>query len=83
MPSIPGNPLPIRLFRNQAAWEAWQEQRYFLVYPGGVPLVPEVQENYRYGAPPSTPVLALGHTGLGVFVGDINHEAPYTPGSDG
>jgi hypothetical protein len=25
----------------------------------------------------------LGHTGRGVFVGDIDHEAPYTPGGDG
>jgi len=125
---------------------AWQEQRYFLFYPGGVYLLPEIQESYRYGAPPSTPVLAemwnawekitraadawldglttqrlqqavvaggkstdlvygnllqrviyhywyhagenmavrkiLGHTELGEFVGDIDHEAPYTPGRD-
>jgi hypothetical protein len=37
---------------------AWQEQRYFLHFPGGTYLLPEIQENYRYGAPPSTPPLA-------------------------
>jgi uncharacterized damage-inducible protein DinB len=126
---------------------AWQEQRYFLFYPGRGLLIPELQERYRYGAPASTPVLAdmwsaweqvtreadkwlddltteklqnpvvvggktmelvygnllqrviyhywyhtgenmavrkiLGHTGLGQFVGDIDHEAPYTPEGDG
>jgi hypothetical protein len=25
----------------------------------------------------------LGHTGLGAFVGDIDHEAPYAPERDG
>ncbi len=37
---------------------AWQEQRYFLYFPGGPYLLPEIQEGYRYGAPPSTPPLA-------------------------
>ena len=126
---------------------AWQEQRYFLHCPGVGSLLPEIQEKYRYGAPPSTPALAdmwiaweqilraadpwldgltteklqqvvvvrgkttdlmygnllqrvvyhywyhtgenmavrkiLGHMGLGTFVGDIDHEAPYAPERDG
>jgi len=37
---------------------AWQEQRYFLYFPGGTYVLPEIQEKYRYGAPPSTPPLA-------------------------
>jgi len=37
---------------------AWQEQRYFLYFPGGSYLLPEIQEKYKYGAPPSTPPLA-------------------------
>ena len=37
---------------------AWQEQRYFLYFPGAGLLLPEIQENFRSGAPPSTPVLA-------------------------
>jgi hypothetical protein len=36
---------------------AWQEQRYFLYFAGGSYLLPEIQERYRYGAPPSTPPL--------------------------
>lgn len=122
---------------------AWQEQRYFLFYAGGCYLLPEIQELYRYGAPPSTPPLdemwrawrkitkaadawldtltmkklqqfvvrdgkrtelmygnllqrviyhywyhtgenmavrkVLGHRDLGVFVGNIDGKAPYTP----
>jgi len=37
---------------------AWQEQRYFLYYPGGQYLLPEIQERFRNGAPASTPKLA-------------------------
>jgi hypothetical protein len=37
---------------------AWQEQRYFLLYAQGTTLIPELQERYRYGAPPSAPSLA-------------------------
>jgi len=122
---------------------AWQEQRYFLYFPGGSYLLLEIQEKYRSGAPASSPPLLemwsawekvtaaadawmdaadvrklaeevirdgkpagtsygnllqrtiyhywyhtgenmavrkiLGHTGLGVFVGNIDEEAPYTP----
>ena len=37
---------------------AWQEQRYFISFPGGDLLLPEIQESYRFGAPHSTPALA-------------------------
>lgn len=37
---------------------AWQEQRYFLYFPGGTYALPEIQEKYRCGAPPRTPPLA-------------------------
>jgi uncharacterized damage-inducible protein DinB len=44
---------------NSVSWTighlAWQEQRYFIFFPTGSCLLPEIQENYRFGAPPSTP----------------------------
>jgi len=41
-------------------------------------------ERFQYHRGENMAVLKiLGHTGLRVFVGDIDHEAPYTPGSDG
>ena len=44
---------------NSLGWTighlAWQEQRYFLFFPTGEYLVPEIQEKYAFGAPPSTP----------------------------
>ena len=36
---------------------AWQEQRYFLVYGQGQLLVPEVDEQFAFRAPASTPAL--------------------------
>jgi uncharacterized damage-inducible protein DinB len=45
---------------NCIAWNvghlAWQEQRYFLVYGQGLPLLlPEIDRDYAYGCPPSEP----------------------------
>lgn len=36
---------------------AWQEQRYFINFPTGKILIPELQEKYAFGSPPSTPSL--------------------------
>ena len=36
---------------------AWQEQRYFLHYGQGKLLFPEIDKNFTYGAPASTPSL--------------------------
>ncbi len=37
---------------------AWQEQRYFLYYAQNKPLLyPQIQEQFAYGAPASTPAL--------------------------
>jgi hypothetical protein len=44
---------------NSISWTighlAWQEQRYFIYFPSGEHLLPELQEKYAFGAPPSTP----------------------------
>jgi hypothetical protein len=37
---------------------AWQEQRYFLFYAQGQLLMPEVNKQFAYGAPASTPSLS-------------------------
>ncbi len=37
---------------------AWQEQRYFLFYAQGQMLMPEVNKQFAYGAPASTPSLS-------------------------
>ncbi len=46
---------------NSISWTighlAWQEQRYFIDFPTGEMLIPEIQEKYAYGAPHSTPPL--------------------------
>ena len=46
---------------NCVAWNighlAWQEQRYFLFYGQGQLLLPEINEQFAYGAPASTPAL--------------------------
>jgi len=135
---------------NCIAWNvghlAWQEQRYFLYNIQGKFLYPEIQEEFAYGAPASTPSIKeivfkwekitqeidpwmdsltsksllafvihdgkettktfgnliqrtiyhywyhlgenmairqqLGHEKLPVFVGNIDHQAPYTPESN-
>jgi len=44
---------------NSISWTighlAWQEQRYFIYFPTGKLLVPELQERYAFGSPPSAP----------------------------
>jgi len=46
---------------NSISWTvghlAWQEQRYFIHFPTGRMILPELEEKYRFGAPPSTPPL--------------------------
>ena len=46
---------------NSVSWTvghlAWQEQRYFIYYPSGEIILPEIQELYAFGAPHSTPPL--------------------------
>ena len=46
---------------NCIAWNvghlAWHEQRYFITYPDGRVLFPELNELFAYGAPASTPNL--------------------------
>lgn len=45
---------------NSIGWTighmAWQEQRYFIYFPTGKLVVPDIQENYAFGSPHSTPV---------------------------
>ena len=36
---------------------AWQEQRYFLTFAQGETLLPELNQQFAYGAPASTPAL--------------------------
>ena len=44
---------------NSISWTighlAWQEQRYFIYFPTGEYLLPEIQEGYAFGSPHSTP----------------------------
>jgi hypothetical protein len=46
---------------NSISWTvghlAWQEQRYFISFPTGRIIRPEIQELYAFGAPHSTPPL--------------------------
>jgi hypothetical protein len=47
---------------NSISWNvghlAWQEQRYFLFYAGSEMLYPDIQEQFAFRAPGSTPPLA-------------------------
>jgi len=44
---------------NSISWTighlAWQEQRYFIYFPTGKLLVPDVHEHFAFGSPHSTP----------------------------
>jgi hypothetical protein len=44
---------------NSISWTvghlAWQEQRYFIYFPTGELLIPELQDKYAFGSPHSTP----------------------------
>ena len=46
---------------NSISWTighlAWQEQRYFIYFPTGRLIFPEIQERYAFGTPHSTPPL--------------------------
>jgi hypothetical protein len=47
---------------NSISWNighlAWQEQRYWLIGPQGIVLLSEINREFAYGAPASTPPLA-------------------------
>jgi hypothetical protein len=51
-----------RLPMNCISWNvghlAWQEQRYFVTFAQGNIVLPELNEQFAYGAPASTPALA-------------------------
>lgn len=49
--------LPMNCISWNVGHLAWQEQRYFLHYGQGQTLLPEIQVNFAYGAPGSTPEL--------------------------
>jgi len=49
--------LPMNCISWNVGHLAWQEQRYFLFYASGQMPYPELQEQFAYGAPPSTPSL--------------------------
>lgn len=50
--------LPMNCISWNVGHLAWQEQRYFLSFAQGKVILPDIQENFRYGAPASTPSLA-------------------------
>ena len=49
--------LPMNCISWNIGHLAWQEQRYWLLYPQGILLLPEVDRAFAYGAPASTPPL--------------------------
>ncbi len=49
--------LPMNCISWNIGHLAWQEQLYWLLYAQGEMLLPEVDQAFRYGAPPSTPPL--------------------------
>lgn len=50
--------LPMNCISWNVGHLAWQEQRYFLFYAQGQMPLPEVNKQFAYGAPASTPSLA-------------------------
>jgi uncharacterized damage-inducible protein DinB len=50
--------LPMNCISWNVGHLAWQEQRYFLTFAQNKILLPDIQEQFRYGAPASTPSLA-------------------------
>lgn len=50
--------LPMNCISWNVGHLAWQEQRYFLTFAQDKILLPKIQEEFRYGAPASTPPLA-------------------------
>jgi uncharacterized damage-inducible protein DinB len=49
--------LPMNCISWNVGHLAWQEQRYFLGFGQGKILFPEIEKNFAYGAPASTPPL--------------------------
>jgi DinB superfamily len=49
--------LPMNCISWNVGHLAWQEQRYFLLYPQGQMPYPEIDQEFRYGAPASMPPL--------------------------
>lgn len=49
--------LPMNCISWNVGHLAWQEQRYFLGFGQGIKLFPEIENNFAYGAPASTPSL--------------------------
>ena len=49
--------LPMNCISWNVGHLAWQEQRYFLGFGQGVKLFPEIENDFAYGAPASTPSL--------------------------
>jgi hypothetical protein len=49
--------LPMNCISWNVGHLAWQEQRYFLHFGQGQMLLPEIDKNFAYGAPASTPSL--------------------------
>ena len=49
--------LPMNCLSWNVGHLAWQEQRYFLGFGQGIKLFPEIENNFAYGAPASTPSL--------------------------
>jgi len=50
--------LPMNCISWNVGHLAWQEQRYFLYFAQGQMPLPEINEQFAYGAPASTPALA-------------------------
>lgn len=49
--------LPMNCISWSVGHLAWQEQKYFLYYGQGQMIFPDINENFAYGAPASTPSL--------------------------
>ena len=49
--------LPMNCLSWNVGHLAWQEQRYFLTFAQGQVLLPELNEQFAFGAPASTPAL--------------------------
>ena len=49
--------LPMNCISWNVGHLAWQEQRYFLTFAQGQILLPELNQQFAYGAPASTPAL--------------------------
>ena len=50
--------LPMNCISWNVGHLAWQEQRYFVTFAQGNILLPELNQQFAYGAPASTPALA-------------------------